>query len=86
MTVMRVLMVELLCQVAIGWISALECLLPGVDAYGYLLYCLALYGLATRGSRLLGHVTGTSDPKAWLPGVRAHAELGQKEELDQADM
>jgi hypothetical protein len=30
MTIMRVLIVKSLCQVVMGWIPVLECLLPGV--------------------------------------------------------
>jgi hypothetical protein len=48
MTIMRVPMVELLCQAVMGHILAIECLLPGVHgAYGYVMSCLALNGLAT---------------------------------------
>jgi hypothetical protein len=43
MTIMRVLVVELLCQAVMGWIPALECLLLGMR--GHLWLCLALYGI-----------------------------------------
>jgi hypothetical protein len=43
MTFMRVLMVESLCQAAMGWISALKCLLLG--AHGSLWLCIVLCGI-----------------------------------------
>jgi hypothetical protein len=43
MTVMRVLMVMLLCQTVMGWIPALERLLPGER--GNLWLCLELSGI-----------------------------------------
>jgi hypothetical protein len=52
---------------------------------GYILFYLALNGLATQGSRLLGHLPGTGNPQAWLSGARARTELGHKVELDQED-
>jgi hypothetical protein len=86
MVVMRVLVVMWLCQAVMGWIPALERLLPGVHGIcGYVSNCLALNGLATQGSRLLGHLPGTGNPQVWLPRAQTRVELGHKEELDRAD-
>jgi hypothetical protein len=69
MVIMCVLMVELLCEAVTGQILALKYLLPGTS----------------RGSRLLGHMPGTSHPQAWLLGARVCAKPALKEELDWAD-
>jgi hypothetical protein len=57
--IMHVLVVELLCQVVMGWIPVLECLSQArVGAYTYGLSWLALNGLSTRepGSQALRSV------------------------------
>jgi hypothetical protein len=55
MMFMHVLMVELLCQAAMGRIPALKCLLLGAwGANGCVLSCLTLNGLSIQGLRLLG--------------------------------
>jgi hypothetical protein len=74
--IMRVLIMELLCQTMTGQILALECLLPGMR--GHMRLCPVL-------SRLLGHLPRTDNPQTWLLRVWTCAELGHKEELDQAD-
>jgi hypothetical protein len=56
-----------------------------VGACGYALSYLILNGLATRGSWLLGHMSGVGNPQAWLLGARVSAEPGLEEELDRAD-
>jgi hypothetical protein len=44
------------------------------------LSCVALNGLAARGSRLLGHLPGTGDHQVWLSGARACAESSHEED------
>jgi hypothetical protein len=56
-----------------------------VGACGYILSCLALNGLTTRGSWFWGHLPGTDNPQARLLGNWVCAESELKEELDQAD-
>jgi hypothetical protein len=47
MLIMRVYLVEFLCQAAMGWIPALECLLPGAHgAYGHVLLYQAVNATA----------------------------------------
>jgi hypothetical protein len=54
MMIMHVPLVELLCQAVMGWISALEYLLPGArGACGHLMSCQAV------------SVASSCDPGAW---------------------
>jgi hypothetical protein len=50
-----------------------------VSACGYVLSCLILNDIATRGSWLLGHFPGTGNPQTWLLRAWARAEPGHKE-------
>jgi hypothetical protein len=66
MEIMHVLVVERLCQLVMGWIPALECLLPGVSR------CAAL-SYHARHSMLLPFTTpallafpGVESPRVWL--------------------
>jgi hypothetical protein len=43
MMIMRIFVVELLCEAVMGWIPALECLLPGTR--GCMWLCLVLSGI-----------------------------------------
>jgi hypothetical protein len=86
MTFMCVLMVELLCQAGMGWISALECMLSGARGSQWL--CLILSGIKwLRHPRIpaLWSLARYQRPQVWLLGARTHAESGHKEELDRAD-
>jgi hypothetical protein len=51
----------------------------------YVLSYLALNDLATRGSRLFGHLPGTGNPQVWISGAQACVKLGHKVELDRAN-
>jgi hypothetical protein len=90
-TIMRNFMVKLLCQTVMGRILVLECSLRGepvaccqahVGVCGYILSCLVLNGLATRGSRLWGHLPDNDNPQVWLPMARVCVESGLEKELD----
>jgi hypothetical protein len=84
MVIMRVLMVELLCQVVTGQIPALECLLPSAREHQWL--CLILYSIKwPRYSRTpaLGPLAwNLGYPRAWLSGVRVHVKSGCEDKLD----
>jgi hypothetical protein len=56
LAIMRILMVELLCQMVMRQILVLECMLSVLE---YVLSCLALNGLAISGPQLSGHLPGT---------------------------
>jgi hypothetical protein len=82
MVIMRVLVVELLCQEVTKQILVLECLLSGTCGRLWLrLVLLALNDIATRGSRLWGHLPGTGNPQALLPRAWACVRPGHKAEL-----
>jgi hypothetical protein len=58
--IMCVLMLKLLYQTVMGQVPVLECLLSRVQgATGYILSCLTLNDLASRGPRLSSHLPGT---------------------------
>jgi hypothetical protein len=82
-TIMRVLAVELLCQAVMGRILILTCLLPGARRRMWL--CLVLSGIKwphhSRSPTLGPLAWYLGYPRAWLPGARAHAELGCEVEL-----
>jgi hypothetical protein len=87
MSIMRVLVVELLYQTVMGRIPVLECLMPEVCRCLWL--CLILSGIKChcypRTETLRTLVWYLGYPRAWLPGARAHVELGCEDKLDWAD-
>jgi hypothetical protein len=61
MMTMRIHMVELLCQVVMGWVLVLKCMMSG--ACGYVLSCQALNGTALQGPGLSGSSSVLESPR-----------------------
>jgi hypothetical protein len=88
MAIMRVLVVDLPCQVVTGWVPALECLLLG--ACGHLPLHLVLCGIKwpryPRTPVLMPLARYLGYPQSWLTGDPAHAEPGCEDKLHRIDM
>jgi hypothetical protein len=77
MVIMHVLVVELLCQTAMGQISVFKYLKSGVRRC--LWPCLVLPNIKCHRfprSRLSWCFPGTECPRAWMSGAQVCAELG----------
>jgi hypothetical protein len=85
-TIMRVFMVKLLCQVVTGQVPVLECLLLGTRGRQWL--CLVLSDIkwpCYPRIPTLGHLPGTGNPEVWLREARVCAEPRLEEKLDRGD-
>jgi hypothetical protein len=86
-SIMRVLVVELLCQVTMGWIPVLECLF--LSARGCLRLHLVLPSIKwpcySRTPALGPFDRYIGYPRAWLSEARAHAESRCEDKLDQVN-
>jgi hypothetical protein len=67
MVIMRILVVDLLCQMAMGWPSVLEYMLSG--ACGFMWPCLVVLGIKCRRfprTRLCRCLSDAESPRVWL--------------------
>jgi hypothetical protein len=86
MVIMCVLVKELLCHAMterFQYMSA--CCQVHVGDCGYVLSCLALNGVASRGPGSRGAYPVLENPQAWLLGSRVCAESEREDKADWAD-